>query len=152
MDDFTSKPGESNALGLVQGKTNEVQPGKRPLSSMTPTILLKDEKVFMVTGSPGSSTIISTVLGSIVNLVDFGMNAQQAVDAPRVHHHWQPDLVFVEPGYLIPETRSAIDAMGHVIKERPPWGANEAILANPATGNLEGVNDDRRPAGLAQGY
>ncbi len=152
MDDFTSKPGIPNAFGLVQGTTNEVRPGKRPLSSMTPTIVMKDGKVFMVTGSPGGSTIISTTLESILNVVDFGMNMQQAVDAPRVHHQWLPDVVLVEPGYLTPETRSALEAMGHVFEERSPWGANEAILVNPATGHLEGANDNRRPSGLAQGY
>ena len=106
----------------------------------------------MVTGSPGGSTIISTVLEGILNIVDFGMNMQQAVDAPRVHHQWLPDLVFVEPGYLSAKTRAALEKMGHRIKERSPWGADEAILRNPRTGLLEGANDDRRPAGLAAGY
>lgn len=152
MDDFTAKPGVPNAFGLVQGKTNEVQPGKRPLSSMTPTVVLKDGKPFMVTGSPGGSTIISTVLETIVNVVDFRMNMQQAVDAPRVHHQWLPDAISVEPGYLTAETQSALAAMGHEIKERSPWGANEAILRNPDTGRLEGANDSRREAGLAKGY
>ncbi|WP_445678885.1 gamma-glutamyltransferase [Radicibacter daui] len=153
MDDFTSKPGVPNAFGLVQGKTNQVEPGKRPLSSMTPTIVL-DQKgsLFMVTGSPGGSTIISTVLGSILNVVDFGMNMQQAVDAPRLHHQWLPDSVSVEPGYLTPETQKALGAMGYQFTERSPWGADEAILRNPATGLLEGANDNRRPAGLAAGY
>ncbi|MEX1660503.1 gamma-glutamyltransferase [Thioclava sp. 15-R06ZXC-3] len=152
MDDFTAKPGVPNAFGLVQGKTNAVAPGKRPLSSMTPTIVLKDGKLFMVTGSPGGSTIISTVLESILNVVDFGMNMQQAVDAPRVHHQWLPDLVSVEPGYLTRKTQSALETMGYTFKERSPWGADEAILANPATGLLEGANDNRRPSGLAKGY
>ena len=152
MDDFTAKPGVPNAFGLVQGKTNAVQPGKRPLSSMTPTIVLKGDKLFMVTGSPGGSTIISTTLESILNVVDFGMNMQQAVDAPRVHHQWLPDLVFVEPGYLTPEVQKALEAMGYAFKERSPWGADEAILVNPKTGLLEGANDSRRPSGLAKGY
>lgn len=152
MDDFTSKPGVPNAFGLVQGETNAVAPGKRPLSSMTPTIVLKDGKPFMVTGSPGGSTIISTTLESILNVVDFGMNMQQAVDAPRVHHQWLPDTVFVEPGYLTPQTQSALEAMGHTFKERSPWGADEAILVDPKTGKLEGANDSRRPSGLAAGY
>ena len=152
MDDFTSKPGEPNAFGLVQGKVNQIEPGKRPLSSMTPTIVLKDGRLFMVTGSPGGSTIISTVLESILNTVDFGMNIQQAVDAPRVHHQWLPDNVSVEPGYLTPETKIALEAMGHTFKERSPWGANEAILRNLGTGQLEGANDNRRPSGLAKGF
>jgi gamma-glutamyltranspeptidase/glutathione hydrolase len=152
MDDFTAKPGVPNAFGLVQGKTNAVQPGKRPLSSMTPTIVLKGGKLFMVTGSPGGSTIISTTLESILNVIDFGMNMQQAVDAPRVHHQWLPDTVYVEPDYLTSQTRAALEAMGHSFKERAPWGADEAILADPKTGMLQGANDSRRPSGLAKGY
>ena len=152
MDDFTSKPGVPNGFGLVQGEINAVAPAKRPLSSMAPTIVLKDGQLFMVTGSPGGSTIISTVLESILNVVDFGMNMQQAVDAPRLHHQWLPDVVSVEPGYLTPQSQTALSAMGYTIKERSPWGADEAILRNPATGLLEGANDNRRPAGLAEGY
>ncbi|TMV54081.1 gamma-glutamyltransferase, partial [Thioclava sp. BHET1] len=113
MDDFTSKPGVANAFGLVQGRVNQVEGGKRPLSSMTPTVVLKDGKLFMVTGSPGGSTIISTTLESILNVVDFGMNMQQAVDAPRLHHQWLPDQVSVEPGYLTPQSQSALEAMGY---------------------------------------
>lgn len=152
MDDVTAKPGVPNAFGLVQGATNAVAPGKRPLSAMAPTIVLKDGKLLMVTGSPGGSTIISTVLESILNVVDFGMNMQQAVDAPRVHHQWLPDVVTVEPGYLTPQSQQALRAMGHQIAERPPWGADEAILRNPTTGMLEGGNDDRRPSGLVEEY
>jgi gamma-glutamyltranspeptidase/glutathione hydrolase len=106
----------------------------------------------MVTGSPGGSTIISTTLESILNVVDFGMNIQQAVDAPRVHHQWLPDQVMVEPDYLTGETRQKLEAMGYTFKEVPGWGADEAILRNPRTGGLEGANDRRRPAGLAAGY
>lgn len=152
MDDFTAKPGVPNSFGLVQGKVNQIEPGKRPLSSMSPTIVLKGGKLFMVTGSPGGSTIISTTLESILNVVDFGMNMQQAVDAPRVHHQWYPDIVFVEPGLLTPKTRSALANMGYTFKEMPSWGADEAILVNPKNGLLEGANDRRRPAGLAAGY
>lgn len=152
MDDFTAKPGVPNTFGLVQGKINQIEPGKRPLSSMSPTIVLKDGKLFMVTGSPGGSTIISTTLESILNVVDFGMNMQQAVDAPRVHNQWYPDVVFVEQGLLTPETRAALGAMGYTFKEMTSWGADEAILVNPQTGLLEGANDRRRPSGLAAGY
>ncbi|MDE2350576.1 MAG: gamma-glutamyltransferase [Alphaproteobacteria bacterium] len=152
MDDFTSKPGVPNAFGLVQGKINQVEPGKRPLSSMTPSIVLKKGKLFMVTGSPGGSTIISTTLESMINVIDFGMNMQQAVDAPRVHQQWLPDLVMVEPGYLTPETQGPLEKMGYTFKSVPSWGADEAILRNPKTGLLEGANDARRPAGLAAGY
>src|SRR3546814_2040332 len=100
MDECTSKPGVPNGFGLVQGKVNQVEPGKRPLSSMSPTIVLDHDKVYMVTGSPGGSTIISTVMQSIVNVAAFGMNMQQAVDAPRMHMQWLPDLIAVEPGLL----------------------------------------------------
>ncbi len=152
MDDFTSKPGVPNTFGLVQGRANEVQPGKRPLSSMAPTIVLKRGRLFMVTGSPGGSTIISTTLESILNVVDFGMNMQQAVDAPRMHMQWYPDEIFVEPGYLTARTQTALEAMGYRFKVVPAWGADEAILVNPKTHLLEGANDRRRPAGLAVGY
>ena len=152
MDDFTSKPGVPNSFGLVQGRINAIAPGKRPLSSMTPTIVLKGTKAFMVTGSPGGSTIISTTLESILNVVDFGMNMQQAVDAPRIHHQWLPDVVMVEPGYLTDQTRTALQKMGYRFRMRPSWGAVEAILRNPKTQLLEGANDDRRSSGLAAGY
>ena len=152
MDDFTSKPGVPNSFGLVQGRVNEVRPGKRPLSSMAPTIVLKRGRLFMVTGSPGGSTIISTTLESILNVVDFGMNMQQAVDAPRMHMQWYPDEIFVEPGYLSAQTQTALEAMGYRFKLVPAWGAAEAILVNPKTHLLEGANDRRRPAGRAVGY
>ncbi|HET8611227.1 MAG TPA: gamma-glutamyltransferase [Sphingomonas sp.] len=152
MDDFTAKPGVPNGFGLVQGKANAVAGGKRPLSSMSPTIVLKDGKPFMVTGSPGGSTIITTVLQSIVNVVDFGMNMKAAVDAPRFHNQWLPDQVMVEPGYLTPETEAALTGMGYRFKQANGWGADEAILIDPKTGLLEGANDRRRPAGLAAGY
>ncbi|OZB80949.1 MAG: gamma-glutamyltransferase, partial [Halothiobacillus sp. 13-55-253] len=141
-----------NSFGLVQGRVNQIEPGKRPLSSMSPTIVLKDGKLFMVTGSPGGSTIISTTLESILNVVDFGMNMQQAVDAPRVHHQWYPDVVLIEPGLLTPKTQTTLKDMGYRFKEVTSWGADEAILLNPKTGLLEGANDRRRPAGLAAGY
>jgi len=154
MDDFTSKPGVPNSFGLVQGKSNQIEPGKRPLSSMSPSIVLRgaDKKLYMVTGSPGGSTIISTTLESFLNVTEFGMNIQQAVDAPRLHEQWLPDLVFVEPGLLAPDTQKRLEAMGYKFKQVRSWGADEAILVNPHTGALEGANDRRRPAGLAAGY
>ncbi|WP_346839281.1 gamma-glutamyltransferase [Microbulbifer sp. SAOS-129_SWC] len=152
MDDFTSKPGVPNSFGLVQGEINQVEPGKRPLSSMSPTIVLNKGKLFMVTGSPGGSTIISTTLESILNVVDFGLNMQQAVDAPRLHHQWYPDTVLIEPGLLTPETETALEKMGHKFREVKSWGADEAILVNPKSKLLEGANDRRRPAGQAAGY
>lgn len=152
MDDLTGKPGKANGAGLVQGVINQVEPGKRPLSSMTPTIVLRGGKPFMITGSPGSATIISTTMESIVNVIDFGMNLQQAIDAPRMHHQWYPDVVYVEPGLVTPQTRKSLEAMGYRFKTRHAIGADEAIMVDPATGLLEGANDPRRPAGLAAGY
>jgi gamma-glutamyltranspeptidase/glutathione hydrolase len=152
MDDFTSKPGVPNGAGLVQGVTNQVEPGKRPLSSMTPTIVLRDGKPFMLTGSPGSATIISTTMESIVNVVDFGMNLQQSIDAPRMHHQWYPEVVYAEAGLLTPQSQKTLEAMGHTFKAVRAIGADEAIMIDPKTGMLEGANDPRRPAGKAAGY
>ncbi len=152
MDDFTSKPGIPNSFGLVQGHINQVKGGKRPLSSMSPSIVLRNGKLFMVTGSPGGSTIISTTLESFLNVADFGMNMQQSVNAPRLHEQWYPDHVMVEPGLLSPAVKRKLQAMGHTFKDVKSWGADEAILVNPKTHLLEGANDRRRPAGLAAGY
>ncbi len=151
MDDFTAKPGASNGAGLVQGKADEVQPGKRPLSSMTPTVVLKDGKPFLVSGSPGSATIISTTMQSILNVVDFGMNMQQAVDAPHVHMQWYPDVLYVGPGLLTPRSKRQLQAMGYTLEERS-LGVLESILVDPKSGMLEGASDPHRSAGLAAGY
>ena len=104
MDDFTVKPGVANLFGLVQGKTNAIAPGKRPLSSMSPTIVTKDGKTFMVLGSPGGSRIISIVAQVIMNVVDHGMDIQEAVNAPRIHHQWLPDQITAEPFALSADT------------------------------------------------
>ncbi len=104
MDDFTSKVGVPNAYGLMQGESNAIAPGKRPLSSMTPTIVLKDGKPFLVTGSPGGPTIINTVLLVLTNVIDFHMSVTQAVDAPRFHHQWKPDVIDHEPFFTSPDT------------------------------------------------
>jgi gamma-glutamyltranspeptidase/glutathione hydrolase len=152
MDDFTSKPGVPNSFGLVQGKANQIEPGKRPLSSMAPTLVMRGKHLFMVTGSPGGSTIISTTLESFLNVVDFGMNAQQAVNAPRVHEQWYPDVVLVEPGLLSRPVEQRLTAMGYRFKTVQSWGADEAIVIDPRTHLLQGANDRRRPAGLAAGY
>jgi gamma-glutamyltranspeptidase / glutathione hydrolase len=150
MDDFTSKPGVPNSFGLVQGAANAVGPGKRPLSSMSPTIVLgPDGKVFMVMGSPGGSTIITTVLQTIIDVIDYGMNLQQAVDAPRFHHQWLPDVVVVEHGYMTLEAQAKLEAMGYTFRPIPAIGADEAVLVRD--GVLQGANDRRRPAGLAEG-
>jgi len=152
MDDFTAKPGVANTFGLVQGKANQVEGGKRPLSSMSPSLVLKDDKLFMVTGSPGGSTIISTTLESMINVIDYGMNMQQAVNAPRIHNQWMPDATKVEDGYLSDDVRRTLEFMGHSFHVVQSWGADEAILVEPKTGLLEGANDRRRPAGLAAGF
>lgn len=159
MDDFTSKPGAPNLFGLVQGKTNAIEPGKRPLSSMSPTIVTKDGKTFMVIGSPGGSRIITITLESILNVVDHGMDIQAAIDAPRVHHQWLPDHISVEPLALSPDTAAKLKAMGYTISDEPFWGAAEGIEIGEEKGPdgatrrvLHGANDDRRPAGAARGY
>ncbi len=153
MDDFTAKPGTPNSYGLIQGEANAIAPGKRPLSSMSPTIVLhKDGQPYMVTGSPGGSRIITITLETILNVIGHGMNMQAAVDAPRIHMQWLPDTVYLEPGALSDQTRRKLSAMGYNFTLQQPWGAAEAILVEPGTGELEGANDDRRPAGLAAGY
>ncbi len=172
MDDFTIKPGVPNLFGLVQGKTNVIAPGKRPLSSMSPTIVTKNGKTFMVLGSPGGSRIITIVVEAIMNVVDYGMHVQEAVNAPRIHHQWLPDEVAVEPFAISPDTAKILNEMGYVVKTQSPWGAAEAILIGPAAdpaavassgndamatnkpipGKLYGAHDDRRPAGAAVGY
>jgi len=152
MDDFTSKPGVPNAAGLVQGKVNQIEPGKRPLSSMTPTIVMRGAKPFLLTGSPGDATIISTTLQSILDVVDYGMNVQQAVNAPRMHQQWYPQQVWIEDGMLSSESQRKLEHMGYQIRTIDGMGADEAILIDPKTGLLEGANDRRRPAGLAAGF
>jgi gamma-glutamyltranspeptidase/glutathione hydrolase len=152
MDDFTSKPGVPNMFGLVQGVRNDIEPGKRPLSSMTPTIVTKDGKLFMVTGSPGGSRIITIVLSTLQNVLDYGMNVQQAVDAPRIHMQWLPDQVEYEPGAFDATQMRGLRAMGYTFKEIPSWGSAQAVLVDPASGIRYGGTDRRHPAGLAAGY
>jgi len=151
MDDFTVKPGSANLFGLLQGEVNTIQPGKRPLSAMTPTILTRDGKLFMAVGAPGGPRIISAVLQAILNVVDFGMNVQDAVDYPRFHHQWQPDRLVVETG-ISPDTIALLKARGHDVDEFAPGrvsSAVEAILNDD--GWLQGASDGRRP-GKAAGY
>ena len=144
MDDFTSKPGVANGFGLVQGAANAVAPGKTPLSSMAPTILVRDGKLAMVVGSPGGARIITIVLNAIVNVVDYGMTVQEAVDAPRIHHQWLPDTIFAERFALSADTRALLEAWGHKLTEQAPWGVAEAItvggarLAEQASGGSAG--------------
>lgn len=128
MDDFTSKPGVPNMFGLVEGPANSVAPRKTPLSSMSPTIVTRDGKVAMVIGSPGGSRIITITLEAIINAVDHGMNVQEAIDAPRIHHQWLPDTVFVEPFALSPDTRKLLEQRGYAIAEQGHWGIAEGIM------------------------
>ena len=118
MDDFASKPGTPNMFGLVQGERNAIAPGKRPLSSMTPTMLLKDGKLFMTVGAPGGSRISTAVLQVILNVVDFGMNIQDAIDAPRVHHQWMPDRLSIERA-ISPDTVALLKARGYDVDYSP---------------------------------
>jgi gamma-glutamyltranspeptidase/glutathione hydrolase len=152
MDDFAKAPDLPNVYGLVDTRgANAVAPGKRPLSSMTPTIALRDGRLFMVTGSPGGPKIISTALLTLLNVVDFGMNVQAAVSAPRLHHQWIPDTLLVEPDTPADVVR-ALRGRGHQVEvaERN-WSAAEAIVVDPETGWHLGGSDPRRD-GLALGY
>ena len=124
MDDFTVKPGAPNLYGLVQGEPNAIAPGKRPLSSMAPTLVEEGRPGRSRAGSPGGSRIITTVLETIMNIVDYGMAAQEAVDAPRLHHQWQPDEVYFERAGLGPKWSTQLTRMGYRLVEQRPWGAS----------------------------
>ena len=149
LDDFTSKPGTANAYGLVGYDANLPGPGKRPLSSMTPTIVLKDGKPFLITGSPGGSRIITAVLQIIVNAIDFHMPIDQAVSAPRLHHQWQPDEVYVEPGFA-PEVLEALAKRGHNVVPTPSYSSTNSIEITPD--GYIGAADRRTRGSLAAGY
>ena len=149
LDDFTAAPGASNAYGLVGFEANLPGPGKRPLSSMTPTIVLKDGKPVLVTGSPGGSRIISTVMQVIVNALDFDMNIAAAVAAPRLHHQWLPDEVRIERGFPA-ETLDALRAKGHKIIE--PLGQTSANSIAVSTDGMLGAPDPRSRGSEAAGY
>jgi len=150
MDDFTVKAAVPNLYGLVQGEANSIAPGKRPLSSMAPTLVEKDGRLVFVLGSPGGSRIITAVLEAVMNIVDYGMTPQEAVDAPRLHYQGQPDQVYFEPPGLLPDTVKQLAEHGYKLIEQRPWGAVELIAI--AHGRLSGVSDNRRPAGAAVGY
>jgi gamma-glutamyltranspeptidase/glutathione hydrolase len=153
MDDFTSKQGVPNTYGLIQGPTNAISPGKRPLSTMTPTIVLKDGKLFLVLGSPGGSRIVTIVANILIGVVDFSLDIQEAVNAPRFHHQWLPDQIFVEDR-LSPDTMNILRSKGHKVKVDPSWrdwGDGECIMVDPKTGErLAGA--DGRNNGKAVGY
>ncbi|MEW5291062.1 gamma-glutamyltransferase [Erwinia papayae] len=150
MDDFSAKPGTPNVYGLVGGEANAVQPYKRPLSSMSPTIVAKDGKTWLVTGSPGGSRIITTVLQMVVNSIDYGMNIAEATAAPRFHHQWLPDQLRVEKGFS-PDTLKLLEAKGQHVKVLPAMGSSQSIMIGP-DGTLYGASDPRTIDDLTAGY
>ena len=160
MDDFTAKVGVPNLYGLVQGEANAIAPGMRPLSSMSPTIVSKDGKPVFVVGTPGGSRIITAVLHTILNVVDYGMNVQEAVDAPRFHQQWLPDVTNVEAYAISPDTRKLLIDMGHNLGVPQPANHMAAIIVGaPSLGGkpvgnnrFYGANDPRRNTGLALGF
>ena len=151
MDDFAAKPGTPNQFGLVQGENNAIGPGKRMLSAMSPSIVLgKDDELLMVTGTPGGSTIITTVFQTISNVVDYGMNVVQAVNAPRVHHQHLPDQIYYEAGGLPHSVVEALQGLGHTMVERSDVSGDvQAILIED--GVMTAWSDPRR-GGMAKGY
>jgi gamma-glutamyltranspeptidase / glutathione hydrolase len=158
MDDFASKPGMPNLYGLIQGPANAIGPNKRPLSAMTPTIVLKDGKLFLVLGSPGGSRIITTVANILMAVIDYGMNIQQAVDAPRFHNQWLPDVVSVEESFPR-DIMNSLAGMGHHVEKgvtiggewEGHWSDGECIAIDQKTGQRLGASDERNP-GKAVGY
>jgi gamma-glutamyltranspeptidase/glutathione hydrolase len=163
MDDFTSKVGAANMFGLIQAAANTVAPGKRPLSAMTPTLVLKDGKPLLITGSPGGPTIINTVLQVLTNVIDFNFTVTRAVDAPRFHHQWMPDTLRYEPYFTSPDTLKQLQSMGHKFAvsrlyanapeaEGRNMGDAESILIDPKTALRLGASDPRSPDSAAVGY
>ncbi|SFC87131.1 gamma-glutamyltranspeptidase / glutathione hydrolase [Collimonas sp. OK412] len=160
MDDFTAKIGVPNMYGLVQGEANAIAPGKRPLSSMSPTIVTKDGKTVMVVGTPGGSRIITATLLTMLNMIDYGMNLQEAVDAPRFHQQWLPEATNLEPFTLSPDTQKILEGWGQKFTVPQPFNHVAAILVGaPSLGGkpvgknrFYGANDPRRDSGLALGY
>ena len=153
MDDFAAKPGTPNMYGLIQGERNAVAPRKRPLSAMTPTIVLrKDGSLWFTVGSPGGPTIINTVLCVITNVIDYEMNIQQAIDFPRIHHQWLPDELVGEPFGLSGDTQRALTARGHKLAKLRYLGDAEGIMIEEKTGMRLGATDPRRSDGQAVGY
>jgi len=142
MDDFSAKPGVPNGYGLLGGEANAIQPGKRPLSSMTPTIVLKDGTPYLVTGSPGGSKIITTVLQTVLNVVEFGMNIAEASSLPRVHHQWLPDTLLYESGISV-DTLNNLRTLGHDPQLSPTMGSVQSVMK--IGGRFEGYSDPRRP-------
>lgn len=151
MDDFAAKPGVPNAYGLIGGDANAVEGGKRPLSSMSPTIVMKDGKVYLVTGSPGGSRIITTTLQVIMNVIDHGMNVAEASFAPRIHHQWLPDEIRIEDG-ISPDTIDLLEQRGHKVSQQSVMGSTQSILVDHESGYLFGASDPRRVDAATLGY
>lgn len=151
MDDFAAKPGVPNAYGLLGGDANAVEPGKRPLSSMSPTIVMKDGDVFLVTGSPGGSRIITTTLQLIMNVVDHGMNIAEASIAPRIHHQWLPDEIRIEDG-ISPDTINLLEQRGHDVKLKTVMGSTQSIIVDKEADLLFGASDPRRVDAATLGH
>jgi gamma-glutamyltranspeptidase/glutathione hydrolase len=160
MDDFAPNPGVANTYGSIQGNANAIAPGKTPQSSMSPTIITRDGKPVLILGTPGGSRIITTVLQTILNVVDFRMDIQGAVDAPRIHHQWLPDMTKTEPFALSPDTRRIMESMGYRFENSEPANHVDAIIVGaPSLGGTAvgrnryyGANDPRGGTGLALGY
>ncbi len=150
MDDFSAKPGVPNLFGLIQGPANAIGPGKRPLSSMVPTIVLKDGKLFLVLGSPGGARIISTVANILMGVVDYGLNIQESVNAPRFHNQWLPDTNYVEKG-ISPDTIHLLQKMGQPIAQQNYWSDGECIAIDLNSGERLGASDGRNN-GKAVGF
>ncbi|MGH9508877.1 MAG: gamma-glutamyltransferase, partial [Terriglobales bacterium] len=157
MDDFAVKPGVPNLYGLIQGPANAVGPNKRPLSSMTPTFVLKDGKLLLVLGSPGGPRIITTVANILMGVIDYGLDIQEAVNAPRFHHQWLPDWIYLERTGFSPDTRRALAERGHQFNPSDPvypsgyWSDGQCIAIDPKTGERLGASDLRNN-GKAVGY
>jgi len=140
-----------NGYGLLQGEANAIAPGKRPLSAMAPTIVLKDGKLFLVLGSPGGPRIITTVANILMGVIDYGLDIKQAVNAPRFHHQWEPDQIYIESTGLSPDTIKLLQARGHKIKQETYWSDGECIALDLKSGELLGASDGRG-GGRAVGY
>jgi gamma-glutamyltranspeptidase/glutathione hydrolase len=151
MDDFAVKPGTANVFGLVQGEQNKIEPGKRMLSSMTPTIVVENGKLRAVVGTPGGPTITTTVAQIVRAIVDYGLTVDEAVDAVRVHHQWLPDMIWTEER-IAPELEQGLVARGHEVKKRGSMGHANCIEVDPATGGYRAVADVERDGGAAVAY
>jgi gamma-glutamyltranspeptidase/glutathione hydrolase len=149
MDDFSAKPGVPNGFGLLGGQANSIEPRKRPLSSMTPTIVMKDGSPYLVTGSPGGSRIITVVLQTVLNVIEYDLNIAEASSLPRVHHQWMPDELRLESGISV-DTIRQLRTMGHPTKGTLTMGSTQSVMRS--RGRFEGYSDPRRPGALTLAY